>query len=150
MSQTSSSILDVYQTASLVSIMNWIKNEWKEHKVDYMRFSFSAFKQQNPQHRSEISSFWFHQTLANLIMTFLQNLCLILHKIEKSSSPWSKILFVKFLQRLFWWVINESSEDLKLKYIFQDVTFNIQSNGDLNKSWCLMENTHLNKMKIII
>ena len=83
-------------------------------------------------------------------MTFLQNLCLILHKIEKSSSPWSKILFVKFLQRLFWWVINESSEDLKLKYIFQDVTFNIQSNGDLNKSWCLMENTHLNKMKIII
>ena len=37
-----------------------------------------------------------------------------------------------------------------LKHIFEDVTFNIQSNGDLNKSWCLMENTHLNKMKIII
>lgn len=44
--------------------------------------------------------------------------------------------------------MNESAEDLK--HIFEDVTFNIQSNGDLNKSWCLMENTHLNKMKIII
>ena len=44
--------------------------------------------------------------------------------------------------------MNESAEDLK--YIFEDVTFNIQSTGDLNKSWCLMENTHLNKMKIII
>ena len=47
--------------------------------------------------------------------------------------------------------MNESAEDLK--YIFEDVTFNIQSNGDLNKSWCLslmMEKTHLNKMKIII
>ena len=44
--------------------------------------------------------------------------------------------------------MNESAEDLK--YIFEDVTFNIQSYRDLNKSWCLMENTHLNKMKIII